>query len=249
MPAASDAHVGCSHAGGNGAARARYVAIVSDGSARWADAHGLSIREGHEAAADTVIARIADAIRLGISQLTLYAFSTENWARPEAEVRALLDMLASRIHADTPALHEHGVRVRFLGRRTRTGPALADAMAQAETMTASNAGLSVFVAFDYGGRDEILQAALRYTGGGEAEFSRLLYAPDMHDPDLVIRTSGEQRLSNFLLFQSAYSELLFRRELWPDFSRVCFEECLAEYAERRRRFGGRERPLPSPLLA
>jgi undecaprenyl diphosphate synthase len=248
MPATSEACAGGDSAG-TGATRARYVAIVSDGSARWADAHGLSIQEGHEAAADTVIACVSHALRMGIAQLTFYAFSTENWGRPEAEVRALLEMLAHRIRADTPKLNALNVRVRFIGKRTRAGPMLTDAMSDAEQMTASNSGLSVFVAFDYGGRDEILRAALRYDGGGEAAFARLLYAPGMHDPDLVIRTSGEQRLSNFLLFQSAYSELVFRRELWPDFSQRCLEECLAEYAERRRRFGGRERSLPSPLVA
>jgi undecaprenyl diphosphate synthase len=227
----------------NGTARARHVAIVSDGSARWAHAHGLSIREGHEAAADTVIARIADAIELGIQELTLYAFSTENWQRPQSEVRALLGMLARRIAADTPTLHEREVRVRFIGRRDRAGDELASQMHASEGLTEGNDGLRVFVAFDYGGRDEILRAAERYTGGGEAAFAKLMSDDDMHDPDLVIRTSGEQRLSNFLLWQAAYSELVFRPELWPDFGREAFEECLVEYATRRRRFGGRNARL------
>jgi undecaprenyl diphosphate synthase len=216
-----------------------HVAIVSDGSARWAHAHGLSIGEGHEAAADTVIARIGDAIELGIRQLTLYAFSTENWARPALEVRTLVAMLARRIAADTPALHAQGVRVQFLGRRDRAGRALAQAMHDAEQLTADNAAIEVFVAFDYGGRDEIVRAAERYQGGGEAEFARLLQAPGLRDPDLLIRTSGEQRLSNFLLWQAAYSELVFREELWPDFERLSFVECLDEYNERSRRFGAR----------
>jgi undecaprenyl diphosphate synthase len=224
----------------------RCVAIVSDGSARWASANNLSMSDGHEAAADIVIARIADALRLGISQLTLYAFSTENWTRPEAEVHALLEMLATRINADTPALHDDNVRIRFIGKRSRTGRALAKAMTDAERLTSHNSLLTVFIAFDYGGRDEIIRAAKRYAGGGEAAFSRLLYDPEMRDPDLVIRTSGEKRLSNFLLWQSAYSELIFRQELWPDFSRTSFEECLAEYAERRRRFGGRDVPMLPP---
>jgi undecaprenyl diphosphate synthase len=228
----------------NGAAaqppyRARYVAIVSDGSARWAAAHGLPIRAGHDAAADNVIARIADAIELGIRELTLYAFSTENWTRPQEEVHTLLGMLAKRIAADTPELHEQGVRVSFIGRRDRAGSELAKEMHASETLTAENDGLRVYVAFDYGGRDEIVSAAERYTGGGEAEFAEFLHSAEMHDPDLLIRTSGEQRLSNFLLWQAAYSELVFRRELWPDFGREAFEECLAEYAERTRRFGGR----------
>ena len=222
-----------------GTADARHVAIVSDGSARWAQAHRLSIQEGHEAAADTVVARIRDAIELGISQLTLYAFSTENWSRPQAEVQALVEMLARRIGADTPTLDALGVRIRFIGRRDRAGAALAGAMAEAEALTGANTGLDVYVAFDYGGRAEILRAAERYRGGGEAEFARLLHAPQLRDPELVIRTSGEQRLSNFLLWQAAYSELVFREELWPDFGREALEECLAEYRRRTRRFGAR----------
>jgi undecaprenyl diphosphate synthase len=132
------------------------------------------------------------------------------------------------------------VRVRFIGRRDRAGEDLAQAMADSEGLTSANTGLAVYVAFDYGGRDEILSAAARYRGGGETEFAKLMHCSEMHDPDVVIRTSGEKRLSNFLLWQSAYSELVFREELWPDFSRQAFEECLGEYAERSRRFGGRE---------
>ena len=222
--------------------RARYVAIVSDGSARWAQAQGVPLREGHDAAADTVLERITDAIALGIRELTLYAFSTENWGRPAEEVKALLSMLARRIGADTPTLEAQGVRVRFIGRRDRATDELANAMAASETKTQANTTIDVYVAFDYGGRDEILRAAEQYTGGGEEHFAALLGCPAMHDPDLVIRTSGEQRLSNFLLWQSAYSELVFRRELWPDFTRPAFEECLAEYESRLRRFGGRESP-------
>jgi undecaprenyl diphosphate synthase len=231
---------------------ARYVAIVSDGSARWAQARGMTIGAGHEAAADTVVARIADAVDLGIEELTLYAFSTENWARPADEVAALLAMLAERIARHTPLLHSEDVRVRFIGRRDRAGGELACAMHTSEQVTAANGGLAVYVAFDYGGRDEILQAAELYRGGGEAEFAELMHCAEMHDPDLVIRTSGEKRLSNFLLWQAAYSELVFRDELWPDFTRGALEECLGEYAERSRRFGGRETLTAAqtgPLLA
>ncbi len=226
-----------------GAVQARHVAIVSDGSARWAEARGLSIAEGHEAAADTVVARIGDAIDLGIEELTLYAFSTENWTRPKEEVKQLLTMLARRIAADAPGLHELGVRIRFIGRRDRAGEDLPQQMLSAESLTAQNRGLTVYVAFDYGGRDEIVRAALSFEGGGEEEFARLLHAPDMRDPDLVIRTSGEQRLSNFLLWQAAYAELVFRTEPWPDFDRVALEECIEEYGARQRRFGGRGSPL------
>ena len=221
---------------------ARRVAIVSDGSARWAEKHGLSMAAGHEAAADNVIARVGDAAELGIEQLTLYAFSTENWARPTSEVDELLSMLARRIRADTPTLHERGVRVRFVGRRDRAGAVLANAMANAEALTRQNSGIEVFVAFDYGGRDRIVSAAERYKGGGEEEFARLMALDGVHDPDLLIRTSGEQRLSNFLLWQAAYSELVFREELWPDFDRGAFEQCLDEYAGRQRRFGARVGP-------
>lgn len=228
----------------NGSAGARRVAIVSDGSARWAQARGLAIADGHAAAADNVLARIADAIELGIEELTLYAFSTENWSRPQEEVWALLAMLARRITADTPALHERGVRVTFIGRRDRAGEALCGAIEMAERITAANERIRVFVAFDYGGRDEIIKAAARYTGGGEAAFAALLESAGMRDPDLVIRTSGEQRLSNFLLWQSAYSELIFRAEMWPEFGREALEECLAEYSRRQRRFGARTEPPP-----
>ncbi len=226
------------------AARARHVAIVSDGSARWALKRGLPISAGHEAAADTVIARIADALELGVQELTLYAFSTENWGRPRGEIETLLQMLAARIETDTPRLHARGVRVRFIGRRDRAGPALTSAMREAERLTRTNAALQVYVALDYGARHEIVSAAARYRGGGEREFATLMHATEMHDPDVVIRTSGERRLSNFLLWQAAYSELVFRDELWPDFSRQAFEESLAEYALRRRRFGQRvENPV------
>jgi len=228
-------------ANGNGRARTpRHVAIVCDGSARWAEQNKLTIAAGHEAAADTVLARIADAAALGIQQLTLYAFSTENWGRPTSEVSELLSMLARRIERDTPALHHKSVRVRFIGRRDRAGGSLPAAMHAAERLTAGNSGLQVFVALDYGGRAEILAAAERYDGGGEAAFAKLLYDPEMHDPDLVIRTSGEQRLSNFLLWQTAYAELVFRSELWPDFNRQAFLQAIAEYGARRRRFGGRD---------
>ncbi|HEX5851523.1 MAG TPA: polyprenyl diphosphate synthase [Solirubrobacteraceae bacterium] len=218
------------------------MAIVTDGSARWARAQGLSISDGHEAAADTVIARIGDADELGIEELTLYAFSTENWTRPDEEVSAVLGMLARRIAADAPKLHARDVRVRFIGRRDRAGEELVEHLESAEELTAQNQGLLVYVALDYGGRDEIISAARRFDGGSEEDFAKLLHAPEMHDPDLVIRTSGEQRLSNFLLWQAAYSELVFRPEMWPDFGRVALEECLGEYAERRRRFGGRTTP-------
>jgi undecaprenyl diphosphate synthase len=218
---------------------ARYVAIITDGNGRWAQARGLSVADGHRAGADAVKARLRDAAEFGVRELTVYSFSTENWSRPAEEVTALMRMFSERILGETPELNEEGVRMRFIGRRDRVAGALLEQMDWAEAETAHNERITLYVAFNYGGRAEILDAAARYSGGGEDEFHRLLYAPEMHDPDLVIRTSGEQRLSNYLLWQSAYSELVFRDELWPDFGREAFQAALAEYAGRRRRFGGR----------
>jgi undecaprenyl diphosphate synthase len=219
--------------------QARYVAIITDGNGRWAESRGIPVNEGHSAGADTVKARLRDAAELGVEELTVYSFSTENWARPAQEVQGLMDMLSLRIAGETPELHQEGVRMRFIGRRDGVGERLTEQMGWAEELTSQNARITLFVAFNYGGRAEILDAAKRFTGTTEEEFRACLYAPDMHDPDLIIRTSGERRLSNYLLWQSAYSELIFRDELWPDFSRQALEQSLAEYAARRRRFGGR----------
>ncbi len=218
---------------------ARYVAIITDGNGRWASAHGVPVNEGHSAGADTVKARLRDAAELGIEELTVYSFSTENWSRPVAEVAGLMAMFSKRIADETPELDREGVRMRFIGRREGVAPALIEQMDWAEGVTAQNTRITLFVAFNYGGRAEILDAAARYEGGGEEQFRAGLYAPEMHDPDLIIRTSGERRLSNYLLWQSAYSELVFRDELWPDFGREALEQSLAEYAARKRRFGGR----------
>ena len=221
------------------AATARYVAIITDGNGRWAQARRLPVLAGHQAGADVVKARLRDAARLGIKELTVYSFSTENWSRPQAEVDGLMAMFAERIDRETPELDGEGVRMRFVGRRDGLAAELVRRMDWAEETTAANERITLFVAFNYGGRAEIVDAARTFTGESEDEFRRLLYAPDMHDPDLLIRTSGEQRLSNYLLWQCAYSEFVFREELWPDFTREAFEESLAEYAARRRRFGGR----------
>ena len=222
-------------------ARARHVAIITDGNGRWAQQRGLPVAEGHRAGADVVKARLRDAVELGVEQLTVFSFSTENWSRSRTEVRALMRMFAQRIDRETPELHAEGVRMRFLGRREdpRITDTLREKMAWAEATTAENRRITLFVAFNYGGRAEIVDAARRFDGGTEEDFGRLLYAPDMEDPDLLIRTSGEQRISNYLLWQCAYSELVFRDELWPDFGRAAFEEALATFGARRRRFGGR----------
>jgi undecaprenyl diphosphate synthase len=218
---------------------AKYVAIITDGNGRWAQQRGLSVAEGHRAGADVVKDRLRDAVEFGVEELTVYSFSTENWSRSEDEVAALMAMFSQRISGETPELDAEGVRMRFIGRRDRVGAQLLEQMQWAEEQTAKNDRITLFIAFDYGSRDEILDAAARYSGGGEAAFQELLYAPDMHDPDLLIRTSGEQRLSNYLLWQCAYSELVFADELWPDFSREAFRRALDTYETRERRFGGR----------
>ena len=218
---------------------ARYVAVITDGNGRWARARGVPVNDGHSAGADTVKARLRDAAEFGIEEFTVYSFSTENWSRPVEEVQGLMEMFSKRIMGETPELHEEGVRMRFIGRREGVGERLSEQMQWAEELTGANTRITMFVAFNYGGRAEIIDAARRFQGSTEAEFRACLYAPEMHDPDLIIRTSGERRLSNYLLWQSAYSELVFREELWPDFTRQALEESLAEYAERRRRFGGR----------
>ena len=219
--------------------RARYVAIITDGNGRWAAERGLPPIEGHRAGADVVKARLRDAVDLGVAELTVFSFSTENWSRPAEEVDGLMRMFGERIDAETPELHEEGVRMRFIGRREGVSVELVERMEWAERLTDANNRITLFVAFNYGGRAELLDAARAFAGGGEEELRACLYAPEMHDPDLLIRTSGELRVSNFLLWQCAYSELVFRDEMWPDFSREAFEESLATYEERRRRFGGR----------
>ncbi len=223
-----------------GAEGPRYVAIITDGNGRWAKQRGLPALRGHEAGADAVKERLRDAVTFGVKELTVYSFSTENWNRSRTEVSGLMRMFARRIDIETPELKAEGVRMRFIGRRGSPVPdRLIEKMQWAEAETADNDRITLFVSFNYGGRAEILDAARSFTGGDEEDFRRHLYAPDMHDPDLIIRTSGEQRLSNFLIWQSAYAELVFRDELWPDFTREAFAASLAEYGSRHRRFGGR----------
>jgi undecaprenyl diphosphate synthase len=218
---------------------AKYVAIITDGNGRWAERRELPPVEGHRAGADVVKARLKDAVELGVEELTVYSFSTENWNRPADEVDGLMRMFGERIDSETPELDDEGVRMRFIGRREGVPADLVERMDRAEATTAANERITLFVAFNYGGRAEILDAAERYDGGGEKAFAANLYAPEMHDPDLLIRTSGEQRISNYLLWQCAYSEFVFRDELWPDFTREAFAASLEEYERRRRRFGAR----------
>ncbi len=218
---------------------ARYVAIITDGNGRWAQRRGLQPIDGHQAGADVVKERLRDAVDFGVEELTVFSFSTENWSRPPAEVEGLMRMFRERIDRETPELHDEGVRMRFIGRREEIDPELIERMQWAEELTADNDRIRFFVAFNYGGRSEILDAAKRFEDGGEDDFRARLYAPEMHDPDLLIRTSGELRISNYLLWQCAYSELVFREELWPDFSREAFKESLEEFEARKRRFGAR----------
>jgi undecaprenyl diphosphate synthase len=224
---------------GGEASAARYVAIITDGNGRWAQERSLPVNEGHSAGADNVKARLRDAVEFGIQELTVFSFSTENWSRSKDEVDGLMRMFGERVDSETPELNEEGVRMRFIGRREGISPQLIERIDWAEQMTQGNDRITLFVAFNYGGRAEIVDAARSFHGATEEEFRGHLYAPDMHDPDLLIRTSGEQRISNYLLWQCAYSELVFRDELWPDFDREALAACLREFEARRRRFGAR----------
>jgi undecaprenyl diphosphate synthase len=210
-----------------------------DGNARWARERGLPVLEGHRRGAQTLKQTVKDAVALDLLELTVYAFSTENWTRPRAEVEGLMAMFAELIESETPELDEEGVRMRFIGRRDDVSSELRERMDWAERTTAPNDRMTLFVAFNYGGRAEIVDAAARYEGGGEEAFGRLLYAPEMTDPDLLIRTSGERRLSNYLLWQCAYSELIFSDKLWPDFEKADLAAALDDYEARERRFGAR----------
>ncbi len=214
-----------------------YVAIITDGNGRWAQQRGLPVVEGHQAGADVVKARLRDAVELGVEELTVFSFSTENWTRPTGEVEGLMRMMGERIPNETSELDTEGVRMRFVGRREGVPPQLVELMDWAEEKTAGNDRIVFFIAFNYGGRAEIVDAARISQGSSEEELRSHLYAPEMHDPDLLIRTSGEQRVSNYLLWQCAYSELVFRDELWPEFSRSSFEASIDEF---RRRVAGRD---------
>jgi undecaprenyl diphosphate synthase len=225
---------------------ARSVAIILDGNARWARRRGLSIADGHRAGTRAVRRTVEAAIDLGVEALTIYAFSTENWSRPDEEVGDIIEIFGETIERELPDLCKQGVRVRFIGRRDRAPEDLRRRMADLERETADNTRLELWIAFDYGGRAEIVEAARRLVADGvapedvdEEALAQRLYAPELPDPDLLIRTSGEVRISNFLLWQLAYAELVFVDTLWPDFGESELRAALAEYARRRRRFGGR----------
>src|SRR5262245_21311978 len=217
-----------------------------DGNGRWADRRGLPVAEGHRAGTRALRRTVEAAIDLGIGSLAVYAFSTENWTRPADEVEDLMAIFGETIERELPDLAEQGVRSRFMGRRDRAPDSLRAQMETLEHETAANSRLHLWIAFDYGGRAELVEAARRLVADGvtadevgEEWLAARLYAPGLVDPDLVIRTSGEQRLSNFLLWQSAYAELVFVDDLWPDFGEEQLRAAVAEYAGRKRRFGGR----------
>jgi len=222
---------------------ARTVAIIMDGNGRWADRRGLPVAEGHRAGTKALRRTVEAAIDLGVETLIVYAFSTENWSRPDEEVEDLMEIFGETIERELPDLARQGVRARFLGRRDRAPEELRAQMEGLEAETAHNDRLNLWIAFDYGGRAELLEAARRLVEAGEEpteeSLRAYLYAPELPDPDLLIRTSGELRISNFLLWQLAYSELVFLDVLWPDFGSRELEDALAAYAQRRRRFGGR----------
>jgi len=278
-----------------GGAECRYLAIIMDGNGRWAKRRGLPVAAGHRAGAKALRRVLEHALDLGIAEVTVYSFSTENWERPAEEVHALMDLFIEMIESQVPDIHERGARVRFVGRREGVPEALVRRIEEAEALTAKNTRMTLYIAFNYGARQELLDAAgglaaewaaaapaaaewaaaaagARAEAGGAAaaagpaaatepgagaapaapapaftadDLRRHLYAPEMHDPELLIRTSGELRLSNFLLWQCAYAELYFSDALWPDFGERELDEALAAYAQRQRRFGGREPAGPA----
>jgi undecaprenyl diphosphate synthase len=251
-----------------GGATCRYLAIIMDGNGRWAQGRGLPVAAGHRAGAKTLRRVLEHALDLGIQEVTVYSFSTENWNRPKDEVEALMQLFIEMIDSQVPDMHERGARVRFVGRREGAPDELVRRIEEAEALTAGNTRMTLYIAFSYGGRRELLDAAqglaAEYSasarGAGESapgevggahrpEFTdddlrRHLYAPEMHDPELLIRTSGELRISNFLLWQCAYSELYFSDRYWPDFGPDDLDAALADYAGRQRRFGGRRGAAP-----
>ena len=241
-----------------GGATCRYLAIIMDGNGRWAESRGVPVAAGHRAGAKALRRVLEHALDLGIREVTVYSFSTENWNRPREEVEALMQLFVEMIDSQVPDMHARGARVRFVGRREGAPDALVRRIEEAEALTAANTGMTLYIAFGYGGRRELLDAARGLAAEHAAaafesdivapeeapEFTeddlrRHLYAPEMHDPELLIRTSGELRISNFLLWQCAYAELYFSDRFWPDFGPDDLDAALADYARRQRRFGGR----------
>ena len=228
-----------------------HVAVIMDGNGRWAKARGLPRTAGHKAGVNAVRETVRNASELGIRYLTLYAFSSENWSRPPAEVSDLMGLLKLFIRRDLADLHKSNVEIRIIGERSRLKPDILKLLQNAEDLTRGNSAMTLVIAFNYGSRDEIIRAAARIASDvsegrlspediGAAAFAARLDTAGMPDPDLVIRTSGEQRLSNFLLWQAAYAEFVFMPCLWPDFGRDQLIEALSVFGSRERRFGGVE---------
>jgi undecaprenyl diphosphate synthase len=225
---------------------ARAVAVIMDGNGRWAEQRGLPVAEGHRAGTKALRRTVEAAMDLGVESLAVYAFSTENWSRPVDEVEDLMEIFGDTIERELPDLAKEGVRVRFVGRRDRAPESLLAQMGALEKETAENDRLRLWICFDYGGRAELVEAVRRIVAGlvtpdaiDEELFAEHLYEPDMPDPDLLVRTSGEVRISNFLLWQLAYAELVFTETLWPDFGADDLRAALETFAQRRRRFGAR----------
>jgi len=227
----------------------RHVAIIMDGNGRWASARGLPRGEGHRRGVEALRKTVRAAGDMGIAYLTIFSFSSENWSRPASEIRDLMGLLRRVIRNDLAELHQNRVKVRVIGERNDLDPEILRLLEEAEQLTKDNDGLTLVVAFNYGARQEIARAAARIAADVKAGtidpsavtaelIGQNLDAPDLPDPDLIIRTSGEQRLSNFLLWQAAYSELVFVPTYWPDFDRAALEGAIAEYHRRERRFGG-----------
>jgi undecaprenyl diphosphate synthase len=227
----------------------RHVAIIMDGNGRWAAARGLPRGEGHRRGVEALRRTVRAAGDLGISILTIFSFSAENWSRPPSEIRELMGLLRRFIRNDLADLHRNGVHVRVIGDRDDLAPDIKGLLEEAEVLTKDNDKLTLVVAFNYGARQEIARAAQRLAAEAVAgriavadvtadKLATYLDAPDLPDPDLIIRTSGEQRLSNFLLWQAAYSELVFVPVYWPDFDRAALEQAIVEFRGRERRFGG-----------
>jgi undecaprenyl diphosphate synthase len=222
----------------------QHVAIIMDGNGRWAKKRHLPRLAGHNAGSENIRPVVKIFANYGVKYLTLYMFSTENWNRPRIEVAGLLSLLGRKIDQETQAFHQENIRLIHLGRLDRLSRKLREKVKAAVELTKNNTGLTLCLAFDYGGRDEIVQATRRIADAGipgnnidESVFTQYLYSPNIPDPDLVIRTAGESRLSNFLLWQAAYSEFYFTPVLWPDFGSTDVEEALSEYKRRQRRFG------------
>ncbi len=223
-----------------------HVAIIMDGNGRWAESRGLDVSEGHHAGFENLKRVVADFAKRGVGYLTLFAFSTENWDRPESEVNGILELAIAVIAHEAQQLHENGVRIKHLGQVDRLSPELRDELEQAVEMTAKNTGLTLGIAFDYGGRAEITYAVRQLIADGvpideidESKFAEYLYTTDMPDVDLLIRTGGDFRISNFLLWQTAYSEFYSSETCWPDFFGEQVDQAFESFNERQRRFGKR----------